>query len=232
MTNISIGKAIGLALVAAAIGAGVTATILKQKPPAVVAAVEEKAAAFPAPQAIDIEAAMKDRSLGQDDAPMTIIEYASMTCDHCAAFHNSVLPEIKTALIDTGKARLIYRDMPWDKFAVKAAKIARCAPPGKYFDVVKAVFENQHNWARGSDPLKGLVELGVNAGMEEKFVQSCVDDEALEKRIIENVQAAQKEYNVNATPTFIFLKEGARVGSYPEFEEIKAKMPAHDHSHD
>lgn len=247
MSTISTGKAVTLAIVAAVLSAGVTTVILKSSPTATVAAVEKKAAApatdtaaqSPAPspaqataQSIDIEAAMKDRSIGKDDAPITIIEYASMTCDHCAAFHNSVFPEVKTALIDTGKARLVYRDMPWDKFAVKAAKIARCAPPEKYFDVVKAVFEGQPKWARSADPLEGLVALATANGMEESYVRACADNAELDKRIVELVQIAQKEYSINATPTFIFLKDGARVDSYPEFEAVMAKMPAHDHSHD
>ncbi len=231
MSTISTGKALALAIVAAAFGSGITTLYFKSNPPVAVAAAEKKAPDRPA-QAVDIEAVMKDRSIGRDDAPMTIIEYASMTCDHCAAFHNSVFAEVKTALIDTGKARLVYRDMPWDKFAIKAAKIARCAPPEKYFDMVKAIFESQPKWAHGSDPLQGLVDLATAAGMDENDVRSCANNEELDKRIIELVQIAQKEYEVKSTPTFIFLQDGERVGSYPEFEAIKAKMPAHDHSHD
>lgn len=233
MSTISTGKALALAIFAAALGSGITTLYFKSNPPAMVAAAEKKAPDRPAPKIdIDIDAAMMDRSIGREDAPMTIIEYASMTCDHCAAFHNSAFPEVKAQLIDTGKARLVYRDMPWDKFAVKAAKIARCAPPEKYFDLVKTIFEKQPGWARASDPMEGLIALGVASGMDENHVIACADNEALEKRIIENLQAAQKEYEVKATPTFIFLQDGERVGSYPEFEEIKAKMPTHDHAHD
>jgi len=241
--SISIGKAVMLAAVSAVVSSLVTVAVMKSgappapaKEPAAVVA-EQKPAAVPAPAApvpepppgIDIEEAMKDRAFGSDDAPVTIIEYASMTCDHCAAFHAKVLPDVKKELVDTGKARLIYRDMPWDKFALKAAKLARCAPPEKYFELVETIFSSHDDWVHRGDPAVGLKNIGVGAGMDENYAQSCLDDEKLEAAILEKQQQARKEFNISSTPFFVFMKDGERLENFPEFEEIAKKLGEHKH---
>jgi protein-disulfide isomerase len=160
--------------------------------------------AGPAALDVDIDKAVADRSMGKDDAPVTMIEYASMTCPHCAHFSNDLLPEIKKELIDTGKLRLIYRDYPLDTFAMKAALMARCADPDKYFDLVEVIFKNQERWVKNADPVKGLIQLGALAGMNEDFIKACMANEELQSAILSRVQDAQKNYKLNATPTFIF----------------------------
>ena len=169
---------------------------------------------------IDVENAMADRPMGRADAPKTIIEYASMTCSHCADFHNHTLPEVKKALIETGKARLIFRDMPWDTFALKASMMARCAPPEKYSGLVESIFKNQDRWSKSDDPLSGLIELGTSAGMEERFIEACMNSAELENAIVARVQEAQRTYNVKSTPTFIFTKGAERIEHFTEFEEL------------
>lgn len=236
--NISIGKAIGFAAAAAVLSSLITVAVLKQelvaiKEPVAVgsktpSAEKVEETRTPAPE-INIEAAMADRVIGSDDAPVTIIEYASMTCDHCAAFHNQALPEVKKELIETGKARLIYRDMPWDKFALKGSKMARCAPAEKYFEVLETIFKTQEHWAHSPDPLKGLVDIGLAAGMEEKYLQACLDSDPLETAILQKQQEGRQVYEVKGTPAFIFMKGGEKQGSYPEFEEIFKRLGEHKH---
>jgi len=187
------------------------------------------AAAFASEPVINVEAAMAERAIGREDAPVTIIEYASMTCDHCAGFHIQVLPEVKKDLIETGRARLVYRDMPWDKFALKAAKMARCAPADKYFGLVEEIFKTHDVWAHGPDPLAALKEMGKAAGMDDAYLQACLDNVDLETAIVTRQQEAIKAYDIKGTPTFVFMKDGARQEHFPEFEEIAKRQPAHKH---
>jgi protein-disulfide isomerase len=166
----------------------------------------------PAALDVDIEQALADRSMGKDDAPVTMIEYASMTCPHCAHFSNDLLPEIKRKLIDTGKVKLVFRDYPLDTFAMKAALMARCADPEKYFDLVEVIFKNQERWAKNQDPVKGLIQLGALAGMSEDFIKACMANEEMQSGILSRVQDAQKNYKLNSTPTFVF-NNGAEIMS-------------------
>lgn len=181
---------------------------------------------------VNVALAMKERTLGAEDAPVTIIEYASLSCGHCAMFHNNVMPEIKKQLIETGEAKLVYRDMPWDKFAVKAAQLTRCAPHEKYFDFLAEVFSKQGSWTQSEDPEKALHDLGVAAGMDESHVTACLGSEPLAKAVLEKMQEARRDFNIVSTPSFIFMKDGAAMESYPAFDKIaKEAAEKHPHSH-
>ncbi len=95
----------------------------------------------------------QDRVLGKADAPVTLIEYASLTCPHCGAFEKEKLPQIRKEWIDTGKVKLIYRDFPLDRNALLAATIARCAPPDRYFAFIESFFDDQAHWVLAQDPI-------------------------------------------------------------------------------
>lgn len=231
--SISTPKAVAIAIVSAALGAVITAAVLKQAPASANAPQPAPAAvtSAPAASAIDVEKAMADRVIGRDDAPVTIIEYASMTCDHCAAFHNNALPEVKKQLIETGKARFIFRDMPWDQFALKASKMARCAPADKYFEIVETLFKNQPSWARSPDPGRGITDIGIAAGMDETYLKACFADEALDTALAVKVQEGRQKFGVKSTPAFIFMEGDKRVERFPAFEEIFERLGKHDHAH-
>lgn len=158
----------------------------------------------PASTKVDVEKAMQDRVLGNADAPVTIIEYASMTCPHCAHFANTILPEVKKQLVETGKARIIYRDFPLDNVAARAAAMARCADHDKYFDLVEVIFKDQERWIQNDQPMKALAQLGTLAGMDEEYIKACISDPQLNAAILKNMQDAQKKYTIKSTPTFIF----------------------------
>lgn len=153
---------------------------------------------------IDVPDAMLDRVLGNLDAPITIIEYASMTCPHCAHFHNTMLPEIKRELLATGKAKLIFRDYPLDKYALMAAMMARCAPEGKYFDLVEVIFRNQDRWMKSDNPLQALAKLGNLAGMDDEYIAACMQNAELQSAVLANQQEANRLYQVRSTPSFVF----------------------------
>lgn len=176
---------------------------------------------------IDMDNALAERSIGDVDAPVTVIEYASMTCPHCARFHNDILPTVKQRLIDTGKLRLIFRDYPLDTHALKAAMMARCLDRARYFQLVEVIFKQQTSWIKGSDPLVGLKQLGALAGMEPSYVDTCVANPQLQQHVLAGMQEGQQKYKIKATPTFIFNNGAEQMegDKNPEdFDEIVEKL--------
>lgn len=165
--------------------------------------------AAPAALQIDVPKMMEDRVLGKADAPVTIIEYASLTCPHCANFNNNTLPQVKKLLVETGRAKLILREFPLNAPAVKASMLARCAPADKYYDIIDVLFKNQERWMESDNLEKSLAQYGTLAGMDEDFIKACLSNEELENAIVKNMQDAQTKYSVKATPTFI-LNDGAK----------------------
>ncbi len=143
-----------------------------------------------------------DRILGDPNAPITIIEYASMTCPHCAHFADEVLPELKKKWIDTGKVKLVLRDFPLDGEAVHASMIARCAPPDRFYAFVDTFFADQSKWVTAADHQAALTRLAALGGMSKAEVDKCLANNALENQILNSRLVASKDLDVSATPTF------------------------------
>lgn len=154
-----------------------------------------------------------DKVLGSAKAKVTLIEYASLSCHHCADFHNNVLPTIQKEYIDTGKVRLIFRDFPLNAPALAAAHMAQCAAKQggdeKYFTALKAMFEKQNDWAFGQDSKPKLMAIAAGLGLEEKALAVCMEDKALETKIVTSRQDGTKKMKVEATPTFFVNGEKA-----------------------
>jgi protein-disulfide isomerase len=155
-----------------------------------------------------------DRVLGKPDAPITIIEYASLTCPHCAAFDAETLPKIKKEWIDTGKAKLIFRDFPLDGLALKGAKLARCAPPERFYGFIDVLFHQQDVWARAADPEAALGRIAKLGGMSDEQFQACMKDDTVENKVLAIRLAGEKDYKVESTPTF-FINGKKLVGALP-----------------
>lgn len=174
--------------------------------PAAAPAAQESESLLAAPKSleVDVQDAMLDRVLGNLDAPITIIEYASMTCPHCAHFHTNMLPEIKRELLATGKAKLVFRDYPLDKYALMAAMMARCAPEGKYFDLIEVIFRNQERWMKSDNPTQALAQLGNLAGLDNEYIAACMQNAELQNAILADQQEASRLYQVRSTPSFVF----------------------------
>ena len=182
-------------------------------------------AAASAPSKAGLEAVQPgDHVLGDANAPITVIEYASLTCSHCAHFHTQVLPEIKKKWIDTGKVKLIYRDFPLDQIAAKAAQIAECAGNDKYFGVLDIIFRGQPQWATAADPLAELAKPLRIAGMGENEIKACLANEAMSNAVIKDYQGGEA-MGVNSTPTLFIngqLYRGAR--SVEELDGVLGKL--------
>jgi protein-disulfide isomerase len=177
--------------------------------------------------ALDVKAAMADRVMGNNDAPVTIIEYASMTCPHCAHFTTTIFPDFKKRLIDTGKVKYIFRDFPLDGTALKASMMQRCIAADKFFNLMEVVFSNQERWIAAKDPLEALAQLGALAGMDEEAFKSCTGNAELETALLGSVQDAQNKYHIKSTPTFIFNNGAEQLSGavdVDKFEEITTKL--------
>lgn len=159
-----------------------------------------------------------DRILGNPDAAITIVEYASLTCPHCAHFENEVLPELKKKWIDTGKVRLVLRDFPLDEPALRAAMIARCAPPDRYYAYIDTLFASQDKWVMARDYREALARLVKLGGMGKDEFDNCLKNTALENKIVEGRLVASKELDVNSTPTFFV--NGTKFTGAPTLEEF------------
>jgi protein-disulfide isomerase len=168
-----------------------------------------------------------DRILGNPEAPITIVEYASLTCPHCAHFANEVLPEIKKEWIDTGKAKLVLRDFPLDEPALRAAMIARCAPPERYYAFADTFFAAQEKWVRSNDYREALARLAKLGGMGQAEFDTCIKNTELENKIVEGRLRATQELEVSSTPTFFI--NGSKLAGAPtreEFEKVLSGLAA------
>lgn len=152
---------------------------------------------------VDVDAAMADRVLGDPKAPVTIDEYASLTCSHCAHFSKTTFDKLKEEYIDTGKVKFIYHDFPLNAPALEAAMVARCLPADKYFQFIKFLFETQEQWAFSKDYSASLKQNSKLLGLSEEKYDACVNDEMLKARLVTVMQKASDDLEIQSTPTFI-----------------------------
>lgn len=182
-------------------------------------------------RAAAIDDQMADRGLGDAAAPVRVDEYYSLTCPHCAAFSMRTLPQVRKELIDTGKLRLVFHDFPLDQLALTAAMIARYLPPERYEPFTAALLASQDRWAfaRGVDSTNELWKMAALAGLSRDTFNAAIADTALKTAILKAQAEAQKMYQVDSTPTFIFngpkaknLKEAGDI-SYAGFAKLAAQ---------
>jgi len=153
---------------------------------------------------------LAERFAGRAGAPVTVLEYFSLTCGHCAAFHRDTWPRVKRDLVDTGRMRMVFRDFPLDGVALAAAAVARSLPAERYEAFISTLFASQDRWAfgRGVNSAEELAKIAALAGMSRAQFDAAVADQALARGILEQRVRAQQEFNVASTPTFVF---GTRV---------------------
>jgi protein-disulfide isomerase len=199
-----------LALVSAAIGAGASRLVAQAQAQASAAQVSTEELMSPGP--------LPDQALGSPDAPVTIVEYASMTCGHCAAFHEKTYPELKKRYIDTGKVRFVFREFPLDPIAAAGFMLARCAGDGKYFPMVETLFHQQREWAV-QKPLPPLMAIAKQAGFTQQSFEACLANQQLLGDIEKVRERAAAKFGVNSTPTFFI--NGKRQSGAVSIEELE-----------
>jgi protein-disulfide isomerase len=140
---------------------------------------------------------------GKADAKVVIVEYASLTCPHCANFHQSILPKLKAGPIADGRARLVFRDFPLDGLALRAAALSRCAGASRRLAILDLLFESQSVWSRSQNPLKALANIGKLAGLKEETSMACMEDKGMLEQIIAEAQEGEQKHGVRSTPSFV-----------------------------
>jgi protein-disulfide isomerase len=156
-----------------------------------------------------------DQAIGAADAPVTIIEYASMTCPHCAHFHQTTYPEMKKKYVDTGKVRFIFREFPLDQLAAAGSMLARCAGKDKFFPLLEALFAQQSDWVV-QKPLQPLLAIAKQAGFTQQTFDQCLANQQILNGIEESRNRAANKFNVNSTPTFFINGKIFRGALTPE----------------
>jgi protein-disulfide isomerase len=159
--------------------------------------------------------------LGEADAPVTIIEFSSMTCPHCADFHMNVLPVLKEKYIDAGKVKLIMREFPLDGLALRASMLARCSGESKVKGFISIFFEQQNIWAASENPIEELARITRLGGMNQQRFDACLANESLMKQLVQSRQDGQDKYDIKATPSFIIDgKTHSGLSTIEEFDKI------------
>jgi protein-disulfide isomerase len=198
--------------------------------PVVPAAAAAPAAAAPAPAAVaNANSPFGQRSIGSPNAPVTAHEYFSLTCTHCAHFATVIMPQVKPALVDTGKLQIIYHDFPLDQVALMAAMVARHLPPDEYYPFIEALFASQDDWAfqPNEDYHASIFKYAALAGMDQATYTAAIADDKLKAFILQGQQQAEAMDHIDATPTFIIngkIYPGAM--EYDDFVAAVAKAAA------
>ncbi|MFV0382862.1 DsbA family protein [Paracoccus sp. (in: a-proteobacteria)] len=164
-----------------------------------------------------------DVTMGAEDAPLTIIEYASFTCGHCAAFHDENLPKLKAEYIDTGKVRFIQRDVYFDPVGLWAGILARCGGDDKYYAVSDMLFDEQRSWlggGSGDEIAANLRKIGLKAGMTDEQMTACWDDKAKAESLIATYQKNATADKIEATPSFVIGGELVSNESWDAMKKI------------
>ena len=167
---------------------------------------------------------LPDMALGPANAAVTITEYASMTCPHCAAFNETVFPKIKSEYIDTNKVRYVFREFPLDIKAAAGSMLARCIAKddaGKYFAVIDMLFKQQNDWVM-KNTTETLTRIGKQAGLSQQQVEDCLKDQALLDKIAADQKYAAEVLKVDSTPTFFV--NGEKIKGETSFEEFQKKI--------
>lgn len=163
-------------------------------------------------------------TLGDKDAPVEMIEYASYTCPHCATFHKTVFEPLKKEYIDTGKVRFVYREVYFDKFGLWASMVARCGGEMRYFGVQKMLYDEQSDWIAGGRDTMQIVEnlrkIGKRAGLTDENLDACLNDGDMAEKLYAKFTAEMEEYDIDATPSLVIDGEKHSNMSYADLKKI------------
>lgn len=168
--------------------------------------------------------ALGDIVLGNKDAKVTVIEYASFTCPHCASFHVQVYPKLKAEYIDTGKVKFIVREVFFHRFGLWAAMTARCGGKEGYYGLVDALMKSQREWKTAKVPGNAIMQIGRRAGLSEEMINACMSDKDYARKLIGAYQKNAEADGVRSTPTFLINGKKYTNMSFDEFKNILDPM--------
>ena len=166
-----------------------------------------------------VQGPLGDVAVGPENAKVTIIEYASLTCSHCAAFHKDTWPELKKRYIDTGQVRFILREFPLDPLAKAGFMLARCDGEAKYYPITDLLFDQQSAWAFSKKPLDALQQMMRQAGFSKEKFESCLQDSKLYDAVDAVRKRGEEKFKVSSTPTFFI--NGQRVSGNMSIDELE-----------
>ncbi len=171
---------------------------------------------------VDTIEALESKSFGAENAKVKIVEFASLTCGHCAKFHNEVMPILKEKYIEKGLIHFTYKDFPLDKFALKASMIARCAGNEKFFKFLDVFYKKQKDWTRTKDPFKSLLKIAKFGGLKDEELKVCIGNKSIEDGILKQRLNSSKKYDIKATPT-LYLN-GEKYNGDLTIEALESKI--------
>jgi protein-disulfide isomerase len=174
---------------------------------------------------IDVDAALAERTLGKADAPVTIEEFASLTCGHCANFNATTMKDIKKNLVDKGKVKFVYTDFPLNAPALDAAMIARCLPEQHYFKFLDVLFDKQNDWAYQEDYRTNLRGYAALLGMSTATFDACISNEKLREGLLARMKDKADKHQINSTPSVV-INNGETIRGGASYEVIKTKVEA------
>ena len=190
------------------------------------AATTTEVPATPATPVVIDPATIADYGIGNIDAKVKIVEYLSFTCPHCAAFHSDIYPQLKADYIDTGKVRLEYHEVYFDRYGLWAAMMARCGGEMRYMGITDILYDTQKDWAASDDPnavVENLKKIGRTAGMDDKTLDACMKDAPMAEALVKHFETNMAADKVEGTPTFII--NGTK-HSNMAYEDFKAVLDA------
>ncbi|MDG4646827.1 DsbA family protein [Roseibacterium sp. SDUM158017] len=163
-----------------------------------------------------------EMTMGNPDAPVTLIEYASFTCPHCRTFHERVMPDLKANYIDPGRINFIYREVYFDRFGLWAGMVARCGGPMRYFGISDLLYEQQSEWVQGSpaEVAENLRRIGRTAGLTNEELDACLTDQAMAEAMLATYEANTEVHDIPGTPSLVINDELHGNMSYADLAEL------------
>ena len=163
-------------------------------------------------------------TLGKATAPITIDDYASLGCSHCADFHLNTLPQLKATYIDTGKVKIVFHHFPLDQASVNAALLVQCVPSAQGWDVINLLYKEQASWGHDPNYQSKLIGYGAMLGLSAKTVRACLDNSQMRTAILQGRMDASAKLQIDSTPTFILNGGAARLEGFQTFDQMAAVL--------
>jgi len=178
---------------------------------------------FSAAEVAPLAEALAPKVMGNPSAPVTLTEFASLTCPHCANFHQNYLPAIKKDFIDTGKVKLVFIDFPLDGLALAGSMLARCGGDKRYFGFIEVLFRSQQTWSRASNPREALKQVSRLGGLSDAEFETCLANQELLTGIRKNAEDAGKAHGITSTPSFMINGKLLDMKSFDEMHGLLQK---------